>query len=307
MTPATSRKKHGDGKGPASRFLLPTPYLYLAPAGLFILAVFVLPLIRVFRDSFFRIRGASDTFVGLANYRYLLLEDHVFRQSLTNNLLLLAGIPVLLAVSIAIAALLHERLRGWQIHRAIIFLPYALAITVVGVVFKELLTYDGLLNGALRAIGLGRLTVDWLGDPKVALWSLMGVIMWKELGFGVVIFLARLFSLDESLFDAAKVDGASRFDTIVHVAVPQMGSVIEFYVISYVIVMFCWVFNYVYVMTGGGPGWSTYVMELHIYNTAIRNHLMGMACALSVVLFAAVLGFLFVQFKVRPRGDSQGL
>ena len=108
-------------------------------------------------------------------------------------------------------------MRGWRFHRVAVFIPYMLPVTVVGVLFGELLTLHGALNTTLQTLHLNFLVQDWLGNPDWALRSLAGVIIWRELGFGVILFLARLLSLPQNVFDAARVDGAGWFRTHWHV------------------------------------------------------------------------------------------
>jgi len=179
-------------------------------------------------------------------------------------------------------------MRGWRFHRVAIFIPYMLPVTVVGVLFGQLLTLHGALNLTLHSIHLTRLQQDWLGDPNWALRSLAGVIVWRELGFGVILFLARLLSLPQNVFDAARVDGAGWFRTHFHVTLPLMRSIIGFYLVIEAITLMSWVFSYVFVMTGGGPGQSTQVTETYIYQNAFASDLPWLAAAAATVLLIGV-------------------
>jgi ABC-type sugar transport system permease subunit len=129
----------------------------------------------------------------------------------------------------------------------------------------------------------------------------MFIVIWKELGFGVVLFLARMSSISEELFDAAKLDGANWFDQLWNVTIPQIATVIEFYVIIELITMLSWVFAYVLVMTKGGPGSSTWVMEYFIYQKAFPYSQMQIASAgaILILVFASIL--MFLQARVRRR------
>ena len=144
---------------------------------------------------------------------------------------------------------LYNKIRGWRFYRSVIFIPYILAIPVVGIVFSYLLQYNGVINSILRTIGLENMALDWLGDPNLAFPSVAIVIMWKQIGFGVVLFLARMMSIDKTLYESADVDGATWFQKFMHITVPQTKSIIEFYVIITLIEMLSWVFNFIYVMT----------------------------------------------------------
>jgi ABC-type sugar transport system permease subunit len=277
-----------------------TPYLFLAPAAVTLLVVFAYPLVQLLLQSITSpgILGQSEH--GLQNFRSV-LADPLLHRAIANNARLFLAVPVMTAMAVVLAALLHERVAGWRFYRSIVFVPYVLAIPVVGIVFSYMLQLHGLLNQFLGVLHLSGLAQDWLGDSSLAIWSIWLVIVWQQLGFGVVLFLARLSSLDPALIEAAMVDRAGWWRRFRHIVVPHLAPVIEFFVTLSLINMLSWVFNYVYVMTNGGPVNSTYVTELVIYQDAFRNGLPNLAAAVSVLLlvFAAVL--LSVQAVVRRR------
>jgi ABC-type sugar transport system permease subunit len=157
---------------------------------------------------------------------------------------------------------------------------------VVGIVFGYMFQLNGILNTFLRAAGLELVAADWLGSSKFALWTVLGVIVWKEFGFGVVLFLARLMSVEAELYEAASLEGASWAQMLFRITIPQLATVIEFYVVIMVITLLSWVFNYVYTMTSGGPGNATMVAEYYIYLEGFRYNLQGVAAAASMVLLA---------------------
>lgn len=283
-----------------------TPYLYLAPALGLLLFVFAYPLFAIFDFSLRRIRGATGPFIGLENYRQI-FKDDVFREAVSHNAQLLLAVPILVAISLLLAVLLYDRVRGWQIYRNILFVPYILAVPVVGVVLSNMLQRNGVTNSVLRAAGLDFLALDWIGSASLALWTVMGVIIWREMGFGIVLFLARLLSLNEEIQDAAKIDGAGWWQRLLYVTLPQMRGIVEFYTIVSVITMLAWVFSYVYVMTRGGPGNATHIMELYIYNFAFRNSLPGIASAVAVILFVITLALIVPLFRLRARTEMEDL
>jgi ABC-type sugar transport system permease subunit len=205
----------------------------------------------------------------------------------------------MVVVALILAIFLFERIRGWEFYRTTLFLPYLLPIAVVGLIFSYIFQLSGVLNEFLATIGLGKLALDWLGSTHLALPTLMFVIIWKEVGFGIVLFLARLMSVDENLFDAAKIDGANWWQLQWYVTVPQLAAVIEFFTIVSMITMLSWVFSYVYVMTGGGPGNSTMVTELFIYLTGFRYNQMNIASAVAVLLLLVTGVFIFLELRLR--------
>jgi ABC-type sugar transport system permease subunit len=282
-----------------------TPLLYLTPLIALMLFVFGYPMVQIINFSTRRIRGATGPFIGFENYRQV-LKDDVFRQAITHNGILLLAVPILIILGVLVAVLLYERVRGWTFYRLLFFTPYIIAIPVTGTIFNNLLSLNGAINEMLRSVGLGPLALDWLGSEQMALWSIMGVIVWREVGFGVVLFLARLLSLNEELLDAARIDGAGWWQRLYYIILPELMGVIEFFAVVSVITMLAWVFPFVYVMTRGGPGNATQVMELYIYNYAFRNSLPGMASAVAVILFIVTIIFMVPLFYLRGKEDDAG-
>jgi ABC-type sugar transport system permease subunit len=282
-----------------------TPYLYLLPAAVFIVLVFVYPLIEIVRTSLQAPAATGGTTFGFTNYKFM-LTDPAFRQAVLHNMILLLSVPIMTALALLFSLLLWEQVRGWKWYRAFIFTPYILAIPVVGITFIYLYSADGIVNTALKASGLGFLTQDWLGNPKTVLPSIMSVIIYRELGFGTVLFLARMMSIPTDMLDAAKTEGANWFQVHRYVTIPQLRSVIEFFVIVEIITMFSWVFAYVYTMTKGGPGFSSIILEFYIWQNAFEFQSPGIASAVAVVLMVAVSGLIFLHLRVRRAQSGDG-
>lgn len=276
------------------------PYLFIAPALLVIAIVFVYPVVDVARLSLFRVSGGTESFAGLGNYLSL-FRDEVFLRALQHNGLLLIAVPIMLFLGLVLAVILFEGVGGWKAYRSILFMPYILSIPVVGIVFSYIFQLNGILNQGLRAVGLDFLAADWLGSSRFALWTVMFVVIWKEFGFGVVLFLARLMSVEEELYEAASLEGAGWLQVLFKITIPQLATVIEFYVVIMVITMLSWVFNYVYVMTSGGPGNATMVAEYYIYLEGFRYNLQGIAAAASIVLLAVTAILILARSRVTQR------
>ncbi len=282
------------------------PYLYVAPMCALLALVFGYSLVRVFDFSGRLIRGASGVWTGFLNYE-IVLEDPTFRKAVQNSALLLLAVPILTAISLLVSVLLFDRARGWRIYRSAVFLPYILAIPVVGIVFSYILQFNGVLNEILRGVGLEPLALDWLGDESLALWSVLFVIVWREVGFGIILFFARLMSLDESQLEAAQIDGAGWFRRLRHIILPQLRGTIEFYAVVATITMLAGVFAYVFTLTSGGPGNATQIVEFYIYNQGVRNSLPGLASAVAVLLLLLTLVLIAVLFRVRARATEEEL
>jgi ABC-type sugar transport system permease subunit len=272
--------------------------LYLSPALLAIVLVFAYPIVRLIMLSVQRRSKGEMVFVGLANYGAL-LKDNVFLEAVGNNAYLLISVPIMVGIALLLGIFLFERIRGWRFYQTTLFLPYLLPIVVVGLIFSYIFQLSGVLNEFLTVIGLGQFALDWLGSTKLALPTVMFVVIWKEVGLGVVLFLARLMSVEEELFDAARIDGANWWEMQWYVTIPQLSTVIEFFTVISVITMLSWVFNYVYVMTAGGPGNSTMVTELYVYLQGFRYNQMNLAAATSVLILMVTILLIFVQFRLR--------
>jgi ABC-type sugar transport system permease subunit len=262
--------------------------------------VFVYPFLQLFPLSMVRSFGASPTFVGLDNYAYL-IGDKIVRAAILNNFKLLLTIPVITFVSLAFSLVLFDLRRGSKFYQAIIFFPFLLSTVVSSIFFSVILQRNGLLNTVLQSAGLSFAALDWLGDPDVAIYTVMGVMTWREVGFGTLLLLAAMTGLPPDIFDAAIVDGATWLQKVYHVTIPQLKNTIFFYATYLVIIIFSWSFNYVYVLTKGGPGFSTMILDYSIYQYAFSKRLPEMAAALSVMLFLSMLGFIYIQFRLRRR------
>jgi ABC-type sugar transport system permease subunit len=279
------------------------PYLYILPAAIAVGLVLGYPLVVIFQESTQTGGVGVSQYVGSTNYN-LVFTDPVFWQALGDNAKLMLAIPFLVVLSLLFAVLLFERVRGWRVYRTLIFVPYIIAITVGGTVFSLLYEFNGPINQALRSMGMGALALDWLGRADLAIPSVMSVIVWHELGFGTVLFLARLMSVREELFEAARIDGANWWRVHWHVTLPQLRNVIQFFVVVEVINMMSGVFNYIYVMTNGGPGFSSQVMEYYIWQNAFAFRQQGIAAAAAVVLLGVTVVFVALQFTVRRSGSG---
>ena len=288
--------------GPRVRPRWFVPYVFLLPVGIFLALVFGYSLVAVVIQSLRVPAILGVTNWGLGNYHGI-FGDPLFWRSLGDNLKLFLVIPVMTVVGLLMAVLLYERTKGWRIYRSLAFLPYILSVPVIGVVFSYILELNGVLNQVLDSLHLHFLVHDWLGNPNLALWSIAFIIAWQQTGLAIVLFLARLASVDEQLYEAAMIDRANWWKRFWHITLPQLARVIEFFVVISLINMLSWVFSYVYVMTGGGPEQKTYVTELYIYEDAFRNGLSNLASAASVVLLLVAAALLFVQAIARKGVD----
>jgi len=273
-------------------------FYWIAPAALVVIFIFGYSVISVLVESF---RYDGD-WVGFENFS-IVITDPIFLTALKHNAILLLAVPILIVLAFIIAISLFETRRGMRFYRSAIFLPYVLPIPVVAVVFGQIYQLHGALNVFLKSIGLDSLAKDWLGDPQIALGTMSSVIIWKEVGFGVILMLAHIISLPNETYEAARIDGAGFWRTHFSLTRPAILNTIIFYGVIEAITMVSWVFNYVYVMSNGlgGPGNATMVSELYIYRSAFQNKAPELAAAAAVFLFIATLILMVAFFRIQRR------
>ena len=282
-----------------------TPYLFLLPMIALYLLIFAYPIVKLFEFSMKRVRGFDGPWIGFENFSAL-FRDPVFLEALKHNILLLFGIVPLVLISLLIAIALYERMHGWRIYRTLVFIPYIIAIPIIGVVLKNMFQYNGPINETLRSLGLSGFALDWLGDKDVAIYTVLAMIVWREAAFGIILFLSRLLSLNEELTEAANLDGANWWQRTRFIILPQLRGVLEFYIIISFITLMASVFAYVYIVPGkGAPANGTMVMELYIYNWAFEKRLPGMGAAIAVILLVVTSAMTILLFRLR-RSSTEG-
>ncbi len=278
---------------------------FVAPAlALFALFV-VVPVIQAVRYSTFKWNGLGpmDDFVGFDNYTQA-LRDTIFTDAVMHNLIIIVlSIVIQLPLGLAIALLLNREMWGRTAMRVIIFVPYVLAEVVAGVVWLMLLQPNGVIDAMFDSLGLGGLTQLWLGDPDIALGTVMVVLTWKYLGLAIILFLAGLQGVSADLYEAAQLDGASWWQVQRRITIPLLGPTIRTWGFLSVIGSLQ-LFDMVWILTGGGPANSTMTMATYLINQGTERSLYGYASAVAVILFviSLVIAALY-QFLVLRRDN----
>lgn len=278
------------------------PYLFLLP-GFLLYAIFQLvPLVRLFILSFENWNGVSPAkFVWLDNYKTL-FSSNAFWNALAHNAwwVVLAEIPIILGLGLAI--LLHQsRPAGRNIYRTLFFLPYTMSVIVVGIAWKWIYHPDmGPLGPFFRSIGLDFLAQGWLGDSNTALTALAIAGAWVGYGFCMVLFLAGLASVDPMLYDAARVDGANRWQQFRYVTIPGIANTLNV-VVLIIFINTVRVFDFVYVTTNGGPIDSTQVLGTLIYDETFVNLRVGYGSSIAVVTLIIIVGASLLYMYLRER------
>jgi ABC-type sugar transport system permease subunit len=282
-----------------------TPYLWITPAIVIYFIFKIVPMVAGIYLAFLRWDGIEPAqFVGLQNFQRM-LEDEIIAMALWNNVRYAFGTVIGKTVlSLFLALLLNQSLRGRGFYRTALFTPVVMSFVVVGILWAWLYNSQfGLINSILRGLGLDALILEWLGDTKVALWALMVVDIWKWYGFHMVIFLAGLQTIPTELYEAARMDGASRIRQLLSITLPLLQPVTIVNVTLSLMGAFN-VFDIPYVMTEGGPANSTIVMALHVYLRGFKFYKFGYAAAMSYVMLVLVTVIAAAQIKLMSRGSE---
>ena len=298
--PARARRLDWLGR-PARRADLLTAVLFLAPSVL-AFGVFVFyPLGYTFWLSFHKWNLIKPVrpFVGLQNYQDLFTAD-TFWIVLRNTFVYTAGaVSVTLVLALCLAVVLNQKLRGRTIYRSAIFSPAVTTNAAIALLWIWIFDPQrGVLNAVLRLAGLP--PQKWLGDPALALPALMLMAVWKMTGYDMVILLAGLQNIPNTLYEAARIDGAGRLATFRHITLPLLTPT-TFFLLTVSVISSFQVFDQVFVMTQGGPINSTNVFVYYLYQNAFKFFEAGYASAIAVVFFAIMLVLTFVQLRLSKR------
>lgn len=279
-------------------------YAFILPAFLIHFCVVTLPSMSTLVMSLFDWNGLGKAkFIGFQNFKEIFTKDSVVKLAVIHNLEWLAVfITVPLILGFIIAILVSRIRRGQMFMRTVYFLPYVISAVVAGRIWTAYMNPFYGLNTIFEKLGLEKLAGTlWLGNPKIALFSVAFVDNWHWWGFVMVLFLGALQQVDPTLYEAARVDGANSFQELIHVSIPGIRQTIAFVLIMTVMWSFL-TFDYVYVMTNGGPANSTEIMATWIYKNAFVKYRAGYANALCVLQSGICILLYFFQRWVSKRG-----
>jgi len=281
-------------------------YFFVAPATLYLAVFSFLPMAIAAWLSLhqWHLLRPDHPFVGLKHY-WAALSDPFFRTAFWNTLLYaLLSVPLGVISSLAVALLVNQRLRGSSFFRTLYYIPAISSGVAVSMVWIWVfMPGDGLINYVLRRFG-GTGDIDFLGDSRLALLSIVIMSVWGGLGPRMVIFLAGLQSIPEGLYEAAAIDGCSAWQRFRHVTLPMLVPTTFFVLVTSTIGAFQ-LFTPVYVMTRGGPRHATDVVVYHIYKEAWHKFQLGSASAESYLLLAVILVASLLQFRLMRRGLTE--
>jgi ABC-type sugar transport system permease subunit len=276
--------------------------LYALPAAALIIIFIGYPLGSIVYHAFTQWDGLSaPQWVGLHNFS-VLLHDPIFRTALKNNLLFAISVPIQLVVPLGLAYLIHERIPGWRFFRFTFFLPAVLSTVIVGILASFVLQLNGPLNEVLGTIGLHSLENNWLASAGTSIPMIIVVVVWANFGYNVLIYLGGLSTIDPSLAEAARIDGATGWQVLRHVYIPNLRRVMELVLVINTVTAFAYMFAYIYTITNGGPGFDTYTSEFYIYTQAFTEQNLGYASALGMVLTIILASIGYIQIRALTKG-----
>ncbi len=270
--------------------------VFILPAILGTLIFIIIPVICSFGLSFAKWDLLNPIeFAGLNNYK-ILFKDALFYKILLNTIVFAISTSVLgVIIPLVLASILNTKIRGSEFYKTAYFLPFITPMVVIGIVWAWIFDPNiGLLNQLLH------ININWLYDSKFAMPALIIVSVWKLIGYNMIIFLSSLSAVSQSLFEAAKIDGANSWQIFKNVTIPVLSPTIFFVVIVTAISSFQ-VFDLIYLMTQGGPFDSTNVLVYAIYKNAFEYFNVGQSCAIAYVLFVIILVLTLIQWSLRKK------
>ncbi|MBA2392415.1 MAG: sugar ABC transporter permease [Ktedonobacterales bacterium] len=242
--------------------------------------------------------------VGLANFKTILAPNSIYVSAIKNTVIFtIATIILKTVIALALALLLTSGVRRLAyLYRALIYLPALLPMVAVGIIFKSIFDPDaGLLNSMLRLVGLGGLAQHWLTNLSLALWSVIGVDTWKGVGYIMVILIAGILAIPREYYESASLDGASSWQAFIHITLPLLRPVLAVTTVLNLLYALR-VFDIVYVLTNGGPGYATETVYTTIFN-AFSLGQWGVATALSTVFLIIMIALGYVAIRVMSRPE----
>ncbi|MHB8191301.1 MAG: carbohydrate ABC transporter permease [Ferrimicrobium sp.] len=274
-----------------------TGLLLVLPAVAVVSAFLLIPIGEAIYYSMTNWNGITSQWVGPSTY-VTMFKDPLFWRVLENNGILLFAVPVTLLCGVTLAALLNEHVWGWRVFRAAIIIPTAVSWVVLGVVGIQAFAQNGMLNSMLGSAGLGFLERNWLGSPLSALISVGITFVYSLAGVNTLIFVTGMATIDPGIFEAARLDGATWWDSFFRLTVPLLKRYFIFTFVITAISAFSALFSLIFTMTSGGPNYGTTTIEFFIYQQAFGTGAFGTGALLGIVLFVILFSVSLLQIRL---------
>lgn len=248
--------------------------------------------------------GNPIKFVGLKNFIYMFTKDNSFRISLLNTVYYtVVTVPVTLALSLFLAILMNKPLKGRVFFRSVLFFPYVASLVAIAVVWMALFNPDrGPVNNVLMAICISN-PPRWAASTTWAMPTIIGLTVWKGMGYYMIVYLAALQGVSRDLYEAASLDGANKWQQFINITWPCVTPT-TFYILVLLMVSTFKSYDIMYITTQGGPGEATKVLAYHIYNQAFVSAKFGYASAVAMILLAIIVLVTLVQFRFEKKFTS---
>jgi multiple sugar transport system permease protein len=279
--------------------------LAIAPVVLVLLGFRAYPLGSVIYNSLTNWDGLfRHDFIGFKNFLRIFHTDY-FWLTLANCFIMFINVPIQVFIGLVVSLLLYEKTLGWRFFRSLYYLPQIVSAVIVGYLFATFFSYGGPVNSVLKAVGAPQLAIEWLGNRLTGIGVVISALVWINIGWQGVLMLGGLSAINPSVFEAARMDGATFFQRTFHIMLPMIGRVIEYSFIYSVAWTFTGLFPFIYSITNGGPGYDTTTLDFLVYQKAFREDAgLGQACALAVILLAIVCVLTVIQRKISNRANE---
>ncbi|MEC0238537.1 sugar ABC transporter permease [Paenibacillus dokdonensis] len=265
--------------------------ILLLPGLLLYTIAFIYPAIQTVYQSFFDWNGIFNvplTFDGINNYKEMLDNPNFYRSLKNVGLFIAASFVLILPIGLSLALVVTSRMRGKRFFKVAFFIPSILPLTSVGLMWQFLLKSDGLVNKLLEMFGLSSLTHDWLGEPALAIYTVVVVNAWIYCGQNMIIFASGLVAIPDEIYEAASLDGANSFHKLKHITLPLMKEIFKVFAVL-AVTQSIRVFGQIYVITGGGPNGATDVPTTLLYNEAFKFNNFGVGNSIGTFMIVAAL------------------
>ncbi|MCD7744621.1 MAG: sugar ABC transporter permease [Lachnospiraceae bacterium] len=263
-------------------------FVFALPAFAIYTALLVIPIIMALGISFFKWNGFNEmTFVGIDNY-VSLFQDARLGNAVINTVIIAGSVIIIVNVlGLVLAMLVNRSSRVNNFFRTIFFIPFVLSAVALSFVWKSILSYNGVLNGFLKTVGLSNLVGNWLGKRGSALICIIIIEIWRTLGYHMMLYLAALQAIPEELYEACTMDGGNRWDKFRNVTLPLIVPGMSVSILMSIINELR-IYDVVKIMTDGGPGYATETIVYNIVAQGFSNNIVGYSSAIAVVLFLAI-------------------
>lgn len=286
----------------ANRDRARTGILLVLPAAAVVSMFLLVPIGEAVYYSMTNWNGLSATWEGPSTY-VTMFKNPLFWRVLENNAILLLAVPVTLMCGVTLAALLNERVWGWRIFRAAIIVPTAVSWVVLGVVGIQAFAQNGMLNSMLGSVGLHFLEHNWLGSPLSALAAVAITFVYSLIGVNTLVFVTGMATIDPSVYEAAKLDGATWWQSFTRLTVPLLKRYFVFTFVITAISAFSALFSLIFTMTSGGPNYGTTTIEFFIYQQAFGTGAFGTGALLGIVLLVILSSVSLLQLRLMSKNE----